>query len=1013
MSVSRNDTIIDELPVGYAYHQILCDAQGKPIDYVFLDVNAAFEVFTGLRKADILGKRVTEVIPGILQDKFNWVGQYGNIALNGGSMEFEQYTLALGKWYRVNVLSPQRFHFITYFVDITSEVKRINENKVLLTALNDAVVEISESFVVENIITPQEEILFFPREQMLGKSVQEIFGPETSKQILDKLSLAKSTQRKLTFDYPSLVTGDHRWFRASLRYLTLNDKQAYYVSISDISREKKHELELERFFSVNLDLLCIADAHGRFVKTNSAWERVLGYPQSYLEGKSFEAFLHPDDMPAMQTIFAQLHSQQQVLDFTNRFRCEQGGYRFFEWRAVLVDQMIYGAARDVTQRKTMEEALYIEKIRYQTTLWSIGDGVISVNQDQRITFINHIAENLTGWSQEEALDQLFEHVFIIVSDTTGERAPNPIEKVLSTGKTMELGNHLSLVAKDGTHRPIEDSAAPIRDMAGQVTGVVLIFRDVTAKRLHELETMRYRALLEEKNALQEVLSEISASFITVSMTDFDVKIQHALERIGRFVHVDRAYIFDYQFDLGICSNTYEWCNDGIEPQITTLQQIPLEMISVWVENHRAGKTMYVPDVSTLPPESQARILLEQQGVQSIITFPMMKDHDCVGFVGFDSVVRKHTFSDTEQYLLRELATLFLNAIGRRDLEKEVIYLSLHDQLTGVYNRRYFDEELLRLNTARNLPVSLVMIDVNGLKLTNDAFGHLMGDRVLIRTTDIVKRELRSDDILARIGGDEFIILLPKTDAAQAEAIAKRVQFAFRDETVDPISLSVSLGWATKTNIETPMDAVFKQAEDFMYTRKLSESTGVQYNTLSVILKTLYEKSVLEENHANRVSAYCEQIGNAMHLDEAMIRELSITGLMHDIGKISISEKILNKPTTLTSGEVSEMRRHSEIGYRILSSVKEYARLAKYVLSQHEHWDGKGYPNGLKGKDIPLPARIVAIADAYDSMISQKPYRAAITQKKALEEIAKNAGTQFDPDIAAVFIQSFQNSRPTK
>ena len=176
--------------------------------------------------------------------------------------------------------------------------------------------------------------------------------------------------------------------------------------------------------------------------------------------------------------------------------------------------------------------------------------------------------------------------------------------------------------------------------------------------------------------------------------------------------------------------------------------------------------------------------------------------------------------------------------------------------------------------------------------------------------------------------------------------------------------------------------------------------------IKVIMQTLHETNPSEKIHSERVSKLCRKIGQAMELDEKMIKELEISGLMHDIGKIAINNDILNKPGKLTDSEFEEIKKHPEISYHILKSADVYTRLAEYVLSHHERWDGKGYPRGLSGEDIPLVSRIITVADAYEAMTATRTYKKAFSNEKAIEELKRCSGTQFDPEIVRAFEQHF-------
>ncbi|MHB1346013.1 MAG: histidine kinase N-terminal 7TM domain-containing protein [Candidatus Humimicrobiaceae bacterium] len=341
---------------------------------------------------------------------------------------------------------------------------------------------------------------------------------------------------------------------------------------------------------------------------------------------------------------------------------------------------------------------------------------------------------------------------------------------------------------------------------------------------------------------------------------------------------------------------------------------------------------------------------------------------------------------------------------RKNGEKEVLYLSYHDQLTGLYNRRFYEEELKRLDTKRNFPMTLVIADVNGLKLTNDAFGHLKGDRLLIKIGQAIKEECRSDDIVARLGGDEFILLLPKTGSAEAEKIVKRINEKITNIGLDKIISSVSFGFASKSDPSESMLAVFKKAEDKMYKNKLVENTAMKHDTINNIIKILIEKNKRERMHSERVIALSEDLAAAFNVSAQKISEIKTLGLVHDIGKIGIDNKILESKNELSELEYIEIKRHSEIGYRILSSLNEFSQIAEFVLAHHERWDGKGYPKGLSGENIPFESRIIAIADSFEAMTGERSYKKTLSENDAIEEIIKNAGSQFDPEISKIFVE---------
>jgi len=359
---------------------------------------------------------------------------------------------------------------------------------------------------------------------------------------------------------------------------------------------------------------------------------------------------------------------------------------------------------------------------------------------------------------------------------------------------------------------------------------------------------------------------------------------------------------------------------------------------------------------------------------------------------------------------RILLSIVRDITERKKAEEEIIYLSYHDQLTGLYNRRFYEEELIRINTERNIPISLVMADVNGLKLTNDAFGHKAGDILLEKIANVLKRECGVNEIITRIGGDEFVILLPRTDEKEAEKIVQAINVAIANEKIDNVILSISIGFAIKQNVSEDINEIFKKAEADMYRYKLTESSIMRSKTIDLIMNSLYEKSSIELMHSKRVSELCEYIATKMNFEKDHVNQIRIAGLMHDIGKIGINENILNKAGKLNSDEWYEIMRHSEVGYQILRSVNEFSKIADYVLQHHERWNGTGYPKGLKGEEISIEARIIAVIDAYETMTSDRTYRKSLSEEDAINELRKCSGMQFDPNIAKVFVENVLGKR---
>lgn len=333
-----------------------------------------------------------------------------------------------------------------------------------------------------------------------------------------------------------------------------------------------------------------------------------------------------------------------------------------------------------------------------------------------------------------------------------------------------------------------------------------------------------------------------------------------------------------------------------------------------------------------------------------------------------------------------------------------------DKLTGLYNKNFFEEELSRLDTKRQLPISIIMADINGLKLINDAFGHSMGDRALIKSAEIMKDSLRNEDIISRVGGDEFIIFLPRTEEEVAHDIIDRIKQKCESSSLDYIKISISMGAATKTDKNEDIKKILKKAEDRMYFKKLKESKEAKTAMISFLKSRLEIITYETKSHYERLKYLTMMVAEELKLSIYEKEELRLLCEFHDIGKIGISKTILQKEGALNSEEWEDVKRHSEIGYYIAKEFRDVNSIDELILIHHERWDGKGYPGLLKKEGIPIVARIFAIADAYDVMVNERPYKNIMTKEEALNEIREQSGKQFDPYIADLFIQLIEKEK---
>ncbi len=356
-----------------------------------------------------------------------------------------------------------------------------------------------------------------------------------------------------------------------------------------------------------------------------------------------------------------------------------------------------------------------------------------------------------------------------------------------------------------------------------------------------------------------------------------------------------------------------------------------------------------------------------------------------------------------------------------------------DGLTGLYNHRYFQDSFkwqMDIYENTKSPVSLLLVDIDYFKNYNDHYGHLAGDEVLKKIASVLRKCIRSNDIVSRYGGEEFAVLLPDTMEEQAMKVAERIrkmvgETAFMGEENQPGGkLTVSVGVSSFPKMAKSRVELLKSADDALYKAKFMNKDRVEtYNTIVEELKTDIEREHIDLisslktlisiinardnytfSHTERVVTYCLKIARKLELNEWEKKILKYGAYMHDIGKIEIPKYILNKKMPLTEKEWELLKKHPANGVQIINTVESLNNVIPLIMYHHERFDGSGYPEGLKGKNIPLLVRILTVADSFDAMTSKRPYKPAKTLNEAIAEIRKCESTQFDPEIANAFIE---------
>ncbi len=340
---------------------------------------------------------------------------------------------------------------------------------------------------------------------------------------------------------------------------------------------------------------------------------------------------------------------------------------------------------------------------------------------------------------------------------------------------------------------------------------------------------------------------------------------------------------------------------------------------------------------------------------------------------------------------------------------------LTDHLTELYSRDFFSRELNRLSVSDSYPITIITVDVDGLKLINDASGYGFGDEILRTSAAILKKASRKNDILARIGGDDFSCILPETDERTGEMVVRRVErfAAEHNKSFPEKQVKLSLGLATaekKDDSNNNLVKTFKEAEDLMCRIKLHKPCSVRSQILAALLAALGERDFITKGHVDRLDEYSLVMGRKVGLSYRKLCNLSLLTKVHDIGKMGVPDCILDKKGPLDKEEFVKMKQHSVKGSRIALASLDLVGVADLILKHHERWDGKGYPLGLSGEEIPVECRILAIVDSFDAMTNDRPYRKRMSDSDALNELKNCSGSQFDPELVDVFFEVFSEKQ---
>ncbi len=636
--------------------------------------------------------------------------------------------------------------------------------------------------------------------------------------------------------------------------------------------------------------------------------------------------------------------------------------------------VIVGLLRDVTNQVHTEKHLRQSEQRLRSFIDHSTDGIALIDETGRVVEWNQSEERFTGLKRQEVLGRPIWDVLHQILPKK-ERSPSKYEQIKKnmrqfskTGQAVwlnKLRNHY-LPQPDGKYRIIQGLAFPIRTGKGFMTGK--ISRDITT----ETTTQK---LMEQKLRMDYQLFQNIIEFLP----DATLVINNKQQVIAWNRAIEIMTGISKENIIGKGNYLYASPFYGMpRPMLIDFAFLNGEAAEIYKSIERKGLTVY--------HETYVPSVFKGKGAYLWGTASPLYD-DKGNLIGAIESIRDMT--------------------DHKNTEEQLKYLSLYDSLTGLYNRSYFEQEMSRIENSRHTRAGIIVCDLDNLKLVNDIMGHNAGDTMIVVAANVIRAAFREEDTVARIGGDEFAILLPDCDRTTVESAAKRIKNCIKryNATNPKIPLSISIGFAARDSAsKTSMREIFKEADNNMYREKLYNPRNNHKAVVETLKKILEERDICTGKHAARLKKLVASLASVLGLPGEKITALKLLAQFHDIGKIYISDNILNKPGPLNHEEIIEMQRHCELGGRIVLSVPELAPIADWIRKHHEWWNGKGYPFEIKGENIPLECRILAIADAYDAMTSDRPYRKAMTHEQAVAELKKFAGIQFDPELVTKFLE---------
>jgi diguanylate cyclase (GGDEF)-like protein/PAS domain S-box-containing protein len=851
---------------------------------------------------------------------------------------------------------------------------------------------------------------------------------------------------------------DHRGRPAAIVTTCQDISERKQIEQDLVESEQKYRQLVESAHEMILGV----SPQGRLTFVNQAWLAAMGYSWSQSQEMVFCDTVDGDSMQLCHQAFSRVMSGVTWHNLEINFIAADG--RTIVTEGNLTPQYhlgkvigVLGVFRDVTQKKAVEELLRRSENHYRMLIKNVSDMILVLEADGTIRYQSPSVEVLTGFlSGESKGRQVFDYI-------NPEDLP-AVEKAFKASLKLPGPSPalvLRLKSKQGQWLYAEAVSNNLLDDPS-ISGIVVIARDITGRRLMEQAIMesevKHRLLLNSiQSPVLALKKDMTIYYCNQAYSDFvgrpvaELEGRVLTELFPRFQKTNsyQAYLKAVQTGQsqsaeGLINGQYlrariysmDWGILAISEDVTA-QQTAVESVKYSEERFRLLADSAADAIVSI--NQQGRIIFWNKAAEKIFGHTLAQalgqDSDMLiperfrvsNQKGFKQLIGESLTGNRAgsaelcglhrdgHEMPMEISVSAASVMGqaidtaiirditeRRNAEEQLKYLSFHDALTGLYNRAYFEEEMQRLSKARLDSVGLLICDVDGLKLVNDTMGHKTGDGLLVVIAGIITDACRQGDVVARIGGDEFAAILPDCTVEVIEKVCSRIRqitAAYNSKNPD-LPLSLSLGWVVRPVKDLDPNRLFHSADDEMYREKVKNHEMMVNN----FIQALQKKNLISEEEIDRMGDLMKDLAKAAGLKEKSMGEMEQLARYHDIGNVLVSENILLKAGHLDRTEEEEMKRHCEIGYHIVMSTPHLMPHAEWILKHHERWDGQGYPQGLQGAEIPLESRIVALAAAYIAMRQKRPHAQAMTHQQALEEIKKESGRQFDPELVSKFLK---------